>query len=206
MLNIMKKLRSGPETAAAIREALAEVEAAMPAAAEALATAEAMRARRLLTASNAEVERAEATVARERIARDRLEALGSELARRLEIAEAAEATAAIDREVADVRARADKLVANHRARYDRAASQIVELLHEIVATDDAIRALNRRLHDAGRGVEALPMVEDRACRLDPSRHSTTAHSMVALTSLRPGDGQPGYGAGRRAVEVLGVMP
>lgn len=201
MLNLMKKLRAGPETSAAIREALAEVEAATPGAADALAQAEATRGRLLLMGSDAEVERIEASASRARISLDRLYAARAELGRRLAEAEASEATAAIDAERAMVEARAAKLASRLRPEYEKHAAALVSLLGDLASVEDQVKAVNRKLAEAGRD-DALDAIETRALRAGSNLADLV--SVRALTSLRPVGACPGWGAGRQTAQMLGL--
>lgn len=201
MLNLMKKLRNGPETASAIREALAEVEAAMPGAADALAQADATRARLLLTGSDSEVERIEASASRARIAVDRLHAARGELGRRLVEAEASEAASALDAERAAVEVRAAQIASRLRSDYQKHAAALVSLLGDLADAEDQVRAVNRKIAEAGRA-DALEPVETRV--VSAGRNAEHMVSLGALTSLRPLGACPGWGAGRQTAEMLGL--
>lgn len=206
MFDIIKKLRAVPDTAVSLRRALAEIEAALPDAEAAVIAAEQARAAGLLDLGDAEMEKVERVLAQAVRNRDRLIAGRDDTERRAVAAEAAEAKAALDREMADIEARAAKLAGTMRRRYDKAAAEIVTLLTEIVAAEEAIRDLNRRLHEAGRGAEALIGVEKRDNRLDETVTLADNLTLTTMTSIRASENQPGWNAGRVVFATLGRLP
>lgn len=201
MLDLMKKMRRMPETSVSIREALAEVDAAIPIATDKVLAAAKSRAELLLTGTDAEVVAAEAETTAARIGLDRLTAARSELERRLVETEVAEAAGALDAERAMVEARAQKLAAKLKSDYVTHATALATLLSELAASEAAVAAVNRRLIEAGRS-DTLAPVEERA--VASGRNSVEIAGLRAMTSLRPLGSSPGWGAGRHAASVLGL--
>lgn len=204
VLDVIRRLRAGPDTSAALREALAEVAAAMPRAEQQLRDATAKRTALLMTGTIREIRDAEDALHNAGIELDRLETAQTDLTRRLAEAEAAEAKAALDRERSTADTVAQKLADTLQRRYDDAAAAIVALLDEVANADAAVEAVNSRLLDARRS-DFLQPVEARQTWLAPGwPHQPT--SIRALTSLRASRRQPGYGAGRAGIEKLGRKP
>ncbi len=201
MLDLMKKMRRMPETSVSIREALAEVDAAIPIATEKAVAADKSRAELLLSGTDAQVVAAEAETSTARIALDRLTAARCELERHLVETEAAEAMGALDTERAMVEAKAAKIAARLRREYEQHAGSLAGLLAELAAAEDAVSSINRKLYDAGRS-DTLPPVEERA--IPAGRNSVDVAGLRALTALRPIGSSPGWGAGRQAASILGL--
>lgn len=193
MLEILKRVRGVPETAASLRDALREVETTLPEARETLAAVQRERADLLLGGSEKEIIAAEARITSARIALDRYEAAQGELARKIEEAEASEAGAALDAEHHAVEARAVALSSRLSAEYGKFAGPLAALLQEIVDTDAAIDALNQKLMAAHRGVR-VQHVEERA--ISTGRFGVIRNVLRDATSLLPVGGGAGWGYGR----------
>jgi hypothetical protein len=192
MLEMLKRARTMPVTAASLREALREVEAKLPEARDALASAQRERADLLLRGSEKEIIAAEAQITSARIAIDRYEAAQGELARKVEEAEVSEAAAALDAEHRAVEARAAALAKRIVAEYAEHAGPLSALMQEGKDMDAAIDALNAKLLAAGRGV-LVQHVEERAIPTGP--FGVIRNALRDNTSLLPiGDGA-GWGWG-----------
>ena len=203
MLSILEKMRSTrPSTTADLRARLGEIEAEIPIALAALRAADAERSAGLLDLDDRALEAIEAKLAKARRDADRLAAARGEVERRLADAETAEIRAVLDAERAAVEARAAKLASSLRRDYEAAGAKIVALLTELAAVEEDVRALNRRLAEAGRHDDALPGVEPRA--ISPGQNLPELVSIVAMTSLRPVGACPGWGAAGRAADALGL--
>jgi len=199
---ILESLRRPAASSQDFRTKLAEIDAALPEAEAALRAAEQRRAAGLLSLPDRDLERIEAEMARALRDRDRLRAARDEAERRLADAEAGEVRAVLDAERAAVEARAAKLASRLRPEYEAAGAKIVALLTELAAVEEEVRALNRRLADAGRHADAVPAVETRV--IDFGVNSETVASLLALTSLRPLGSMPGYGSGRTIAANFGL--
>lgn len=191
---ILKKLRTAPETSAALYSANAEAIAARPAAVAALAAAEAERAGLLLTGSEKEILSSEGRIASARIALDRIEAAAAELARRAAEAENREASEALDRERDAVEAVASRIASSLVGSYAQHSAALAGLLHNLANAEAAVAAINGKLIAAGRGDEILPPVETRV--LGAGNCLETVASLLSLTSLRPVAGGDGWGSGK----------
>jgi hypothetical protein len=201
MLQILEKLRRPGTTAAELKVKLSEVEEALPAAETALADADAARAAGLLTLPDTALERIEAEMARARRDRDRLRAAEEELHRRIKEAETAEAGAKLDAERALVEKRAAMLAARLRGEYEKHAGAIVTLLSDLDDTENAVKAVNLLLHEAGRA-DNVAAVEARV--VGAGRNFEGTVGLMALTSLRPIGACRGWGAGRLAAANFGL--
>jgi chromosome segregation ATPase len=201
MFQILEKLRRPGTTAAELKVKLSEVEEALPAAETALADAEAARSAGLLTLPDTALERVEAEMARARRDRDRLRAAEEELVRRVAEADAAEAKAALDQERAVVEKRAAAIAGRLRSEYEKHASAIVALLSDLDEAEEAVRAVNVLLHEAGRA-DTVAAVEARV--VGAGRNFEGTVGLMALTSLRPIGACRGWGAGRLAAENFGL--
>lgn len=199
---ILDTLRRPAASSADFRTKLAEIDAALPEAEAALRAAEQRRAAGLLSLPDRDLERIEAEMARALRDRDRLRAARDEAERRLADAEAGEVRAVLDAERAAVEAKAAAVAARLRKEYGDAGAVIVRLMTDLAEAEEEVRALNRRLADAGRHGDALPAVETRV--VDHGTNSETVASLLALTSLRPLGAMPGIGAGRRVAETYGL--
>lgn len=204
MLDIIRHLRQGPETSASLREALAKLRNAIPAAEQDLRTATEKRTALMTTGTTRQLRDAGDALRDAGIELSRLEAVQADLTRKLAETEAAEAKAALDRERGAADAVAEKLSETLQDRYDAAAAAIIDLLNEIANADAAIAAVNSKLMDARRG-DFLRPVEARLAWLPEGWQGSTA-SLHALTSLRSSRRQPGYGPGRTGIEWLGRKP
>jgi chromosome segregation ATPase len=201
MLAILEKLRRPASSAAELRDKLAEVTEALPAAEKAVADAEARRSAGLLELADAALEKIEADLARCRRDRDRLRAAEEELHRRITEAEAAEAGARLDAERALVEKRAAAIAARLRPEYEKHASVIVALLSDLVEAEEAVRAVNVLLHEAGRA-DTVAAVETRV--VGAGRNWEGMASLLTTTSLRPLGACKGWGASKLAAENWGM--
>jgi chromosome segregation ATPase len=201
MLQILEKLRRPGTTAAELKVKLSEVEQALPAAEKALADAEAARAAGLLTLLDRDLERIEADMARARRDRDRLRAAQEELERRIKDAESAEAKAAIDAERDAIEKKATALAARLRPEYEKHSAALVALLGELAGAEEAVRAVNHLLAEAGRA-DAVASVETRV--IGAGRNFEGVASLLSITSLRPIGACKGWGAGKLAAENWGM--
>lgn len=161
MLEILKKLTGGPKaaTAAELRAALAELDAAALAAAVEAAKSDVGEA--ILSGAEKAVERAEAALEIAERNRDRANVARAELEKRLAATEAAEASAILDAERAAVEAEAARVAAEVRKKWPGLQRQMVALLDQLSDAETAVRALNAKLHAAGR-TDTLADVEWRA--------------------------------------------
>lgn len=203
--DMIRRLRAGAETSAAIRAALAEVAAAQPRARDALAAVTASRNDLLLTGSNEDILAAEAAMTAARLDLDRLGAAEVELKRRVAQAEAAEHNAALDAERVRVESDAKKFAARLRADYERHSVAIVELLDRLRSHEAAVDAINAKLIEAGRAGDCVDRVETRAIPGCDNLLDDFA-SIATLTSLRPIGMSAGWGQGRRVAREFGLKP
>ena len=194
MFDVLKRLRTSPETSAALHTANAEAVAARPAAVAALAAAEAERAGLLLTGSDKEILAAETRITSARIALDRIDAAAAELSRRAAEAEKREANEALDRERDAVEAVATRIASSLVADYGRHSAALAGLLRGLSMSEAAVSSINAKLIAAGRGADVLPSVETRV--LGAGNCLETVASLLSLTSLRPVAGGDGWGSGK----------
>lgn len=209
MFEVIKRLRAAPETAQALRAALAETDAELPAAEAAVRQAEQARAAGLLDLDDKAIEKIEASLALAIRSRDRLRVARDELERRAAAAEEAEFLDALSRRRAAIDKRAAAFAARLPDTYDRLAAPLVALLIEYLEIDAEIAAVNEADRDAvrDRHIEprvAVPTIDERAneFRTRPCGHV----GFPEMTSLRPGKGQPGWGGAREAFRIAGLKP
>lgn len=191
---IMKKLRTSPETSAALHIANAEAIAARPAAAAVLTAAESDRASLLLSGTDKEILAAEAKISSARIALDRIDAAAAELARRAAEAEVREGNEALNREREAVEAVATRVASSLVSNYGKHSDAIAALLRSLSMAEAAVSALNSKLIAAGRGDDILPAVETRV--LGAANCLENVASILTLTSLRPVGAAEGWGTGK----------
>jgi len=201
-MNVLALFRRPATSASDIRAKLAELNDAMPSlAAEARAAAQ-KRAAGLLNASDADLEKLEAAMLRAGRDHDRAVAAVAELERLANDAEAAEAKAILDAEIAAADKAAKAVAARLVREYGDHAAALIKILTDLEAAENAVALVNRRLAEAGRGDEALPLVETRA--IGAGSCLETVASIRSLTSLRPVGASPGWGEGRRVAETFGL--
>lgn len=162
MKNILEFLRKPASTAADLASKLAEIETAIPVARAEADRLAAERHDRLLTATDAELEKLERRIADARREADRLDAAREHVAARHSEAVAAEARAALDREIAETAAAADHMVERIRRDYPKLAKSIAALVSDLSAAEARVVAINEKLIAAGRATECTAPVEDRA--------------------------------------------
>ncbi len=201
--NVLAFLRTPATGSAALKAKWSEVETAIPAAEAEAARLAAERAGKLLTADDREIERIEKAEADARRTLDRLRAAREELARRLSVAEAEEAKAALDAD----REAAEKLAVETAERvkreYTKAARAIAALVDAIEVAEKAVVAVNAKLSDAGRFDDLLKPVEARA--IPEPAHVMPGPYKLAAASLPPAPGFSGLGLARDRAEVAGIV-
>jgi hypothetical protein len=193
MFEFLKNLRSAREpTAALIRDAISRVDPLALAAVVSAASEE--RNRLLVEGTDGEIQTAEAVLAAAELALVRGKAVKEELERRLAVAEADEARAALDAELDRADAAAQKVADKLRSRLPKLAAEYVALLTELEAADRDVLAVNEKLGAAGRGDERIERPEWRA-RPRPVYQWEGAVSITATTVLPaiPELRCPGYG-------------
>ncbi len=201
ILSFLRRPASGSD---ALRSKLAEVETAIPAAEAEASRLSAERAGKLLSADDREIERIEKAEADARRALDRLRAAREEIARRLALAEAEEARAALDRDRADADRLATETAEKVRREYVKAARVIATLVADLDAAEAAVAAVNARLIEAGRADEVLPEVEQRALPT-PEGLYEVPYRLRNAASLPPAPGFGGLGRARDAALVAGMI-
>jgi len=199
VLRIFERLRRETATAAGLREMLAGVENDLPAAQARLAAATAARVELLLTGTDAEVVEAEAGIASARIAVERLEAAQAELISRISATEHAEAHAKVQAEIDAIEARAASFGAKMPTRYDTLAAPLVALLEEQVEIDAEVRRVNAVIREAQRDgvIGSRPFIASIDERANDLRNSFRETRFEAVTSIRAGQRQRGWGWGRK---------
>lgn len=193
MLDIIKRLRAVPETSAALRDTLREIEASLPGARSALAEAEQERAALLLTGEDRAVIAAETAIQSARIRVDRLVAASGEAVRRASEAEAREAREAIDAERAAAEKRAAAVAKRLLNEYGKLSGALADLLQEEVDADAMVAAINTKLTELRRDDLVRP-VEERVIPI--GQFGTITNSLRDCTSLLPVGGSAGWGFGR----------
>ena len=93
------------------------------------------------------------------------------------------------------------LAARLRGEYEKHAGAIVTLLSDLDDTENAVKAVNLLLHEAGRA-DIVAAVETRV--IGAGRNFEGVASLLSITSLRPVGGSKGWGAGRLTAENLGL--
>lgn len=193
MLDTLKKLTSVGKvpTSTDLRAALAELDhTALHAAIEA---AEHDVTKAVLSGAESAVERAEDRLSTAKRNRDRAQIARAELEKRLAAVEAAEAEAALNAERAAVEAEAKAVAAALRRDWPALQSKMVALLERLSIAEDAVQAVNTKLHSAGR-TDIVSEVEWRA-RPRPKfawEGAVSISSNVALPEI-PEWGLTGYG-------------
>lgn len=201
IIDMLKKLRAGGDQAAdALRKALADTEAQMPAAARAHDEARADRARLLLEGDDKQVLAAEAKADAARIEIDRLNAAAAELRSRLGEAEEREESQRIDTLVRDADRAAEQAAVQLRARYEPAAREVAALLDRMEQADALVREARAASLAAGRPFA----VRDVSERL--TVEGMTFVPFAESVSLRPVGRFPGWGRARRFFESAGFTP
>lgn len=154
-------LRPKADTAAALRQSLAETTAAIETARQRIEALEAQSGVILLDATPDEAERHEATIAAERQQLRRLTAMAAELPTRITAAEQREATAALDRD-RDAAEREAARIAKLVPEAEAAFLSALRLVQEIDAGTARVRDVNRRLGEAGRHGDRVTLPLTRA--------------------------------------------
>lgn len=201
MLDVVKRLRAVPETAAGLRDALCEIDQELPQAQAVLGDAEQERTRLLLTADDRAVIAVTDKIQKARIDVDRLAAASADLTRRVADAEQREAREALDAKRKAVEARAAKLAARLSRDYADPAGIIIQLLNDLAHVEDEIVALNAELVQAGRS-DTLAPVEPRA--IDQGGNISSVVSLRQNTALMAIGGSPGWGFGRDITHRSGI--
>jgi hypothetical protein len=200
-MSFLEILRKGATDAASLLRAADAAEGELPVARRRVEDAEGARRRALIDGDAARLSAAERALGEARLEAERAEIAGAELRRRAAVAEAAEAKAALDAERALVEKRAAMLAARLRGEYEKHAGAIVTLLSDLDDTENAVKAVNLLLHEAGRD-DTVAAVETRV--IGAGRNFEGVASLLSMTSLRPVGGMPGWGAGRLAAENWGM--
>lgn len=181
MLEIFKKMRAGPVSAQALREARAALD---PHAVErTVAKREEARREAILCGDPKEITRAEAALADARMEAERIAIALEELENRIAEADRREADEAVQVRVREIEGRRDALrkrVMKELAPALRTASGI---LSEIAALDEEIEATNRDLSSKGRP-EAIATTEDGVTPF-PEGHLREVWTLHRTTVLRP---------------------
>jgi hypothetical protein len=185
-MGILDFLRTNkPQSSTEIREAIAATEAASTAAAARVAQLTQERARLLLEATDAEVEKVEKTLAQAVRDQDRADLVAIELRARFAEAAAAERQAELDRIYEAGVAAADEYHRLVTGTYRKLAGQMVEVAKKLAELEATRTAANMALSaaDFGRGVpdpdrtarphgpELLPERIEVALRVPPSEAS-----------------------------------
>lgn len=202
MLDILKLIRPAKTDAAGLRTKIAEIDGHMVGLHGLVRHAERKRSEALLTKSDREVEALEKDLALAIRNRDRAIAARELMERQAADAELAEARAVLDAERDAAEEKAAKIAARLRMEYERHASPIITLLAELRDVEEAVRVINRKLHEAGRGEDAVAAVEERT--LSYGGNQDFLASVLNLTSLRPVGKTDGWGNGRALAADLGL--
>ena len=202
--DVLNFLRKPATSAEALRAKLADVTNALPEAGATVSRLATERAAKLLDATDRELEAIERAEADARRAVDRLRAASEELTRRLAVAEAEEARAALDADREAAERQAEATADRVRKEYARAAKTIAALVADLDVAEKAVAAINSRLIEAGRGDEALPEVEERALPA-PEGLLAAPWRLRNAASLPPCAGFEGLGRAREAGGWAGVV-
>ena len=203
LTNVLSFLRTPATGSMALRSKLAEVSEAIPTAEAEAAQLAAERAGLLLTATDSEIEKIERREANARRSVDRLRAASEELTRRLAVAEASEAKAALDTERAEAEKIAAETTERVRRDYAKAARTIAGLVDDLDKAERRVAEVNEKLAAAGRLDDLLRPVEARAIPEPPE--VLAAPYKLAAASLPPAPGFPGLGVARERAEWAGVV-
>lgn len=201
--NILEFLRRPASGSEALRSKLAQIAEAIPQAEAEAARLASERAAKLLDATDRELEAIEKTHANARRAVDRLRAAHAELQRRLAVAEADEAGAALDAERAEAEKLAEATAERVRREYAKAAKTIAGLVDDLDKAERHVAEVNAKLANAGRFEDLLRPVEARAIpepeevRPEPFR--------LAACSLVPAPGFSGLGVARESGVWAGIV-
>mgnify|MGYP001767161586 CR=1 FL=1 len=201
--DILEFLRRPASGSDALRSKLAEVAEAIPGAEAEAAKRAAERARKLLSASDREIEAIEKAEANAKRAVDRIRAAYSELQRRLDEAERAEARAALDAERADAERVATDAAERVRREYAKAARTIAGLVDDLDCAERRVADVNEKLVAAGRLDDLLRPVESRA--IPEPEHVLAGPYKLAAASLPPAPGFCGLGRAREQAIVAGFV-
>lgn len=201
--NILSFLRKPASGSAALRQKLAEIVEAIPAAEAEAARLAADRAGLLLTAPDSAIEKIERQEADARRVLDRLCAAHAELQRRLTTAEADEAKARLDSDRADAERLAAEVAEKVRKEYARAAKTIAALVDDLDRAERAVASVNEALAAAGRLDDLLRPVEARA--IPEPEHVLPGPYRLAACSLVPAPGFAGLGVARERAEFAGIV-
>lgn len=202
VLGFLRKPATGSE---ALRAKLAEIVEAIPQAEAEAARLAAERAGKLLSADDREIERIEKAGADARRSLDRLHAARDELARRLAIAEADEARAALDAERAEAEKIAVAIAGKVKDRYPKIGRELASLILELEAAEAAVARVNVKLADADRADECLPEVESRALPEPAEVFALPFKLRSASLPPAPTLGFDGLGLARERAEIAGVV-
>lgn len=182
MRSIVELIRGPLRSPADLRAALADLGDCSNSAE--IEAAEAKRKEALVAGTDAEVERADKTLALAHRKRDRLSAHREEVEARLREAEARESSERLTAErTAAEKAAQDCL--KFLKRYPALASEIVDGLTALMAAEQAVASVNTRLAEAGRADERLATVEKR---LVPVPEWTIGGSLISAVVLPKRDG------------------
>ena len=199
MLEALKKFAGGAASAAAIREALSEIDLASLE--RAVSAAECERTEALLSGSEKAVERAESALDAARRDLERARAAREALAQRLAEAEEGEAQRALEVARREVEKAAAAVAARLKRDYAEASQKIVAAFTALDEAEAMVAELNERLRAAG--VPPVDPVESRAFPVPPQFNGPTV-AVQRLTSLRPVPGCDGSGPGRETFAVRWV--
>lgn len=201
-MNVLGLFRKPATTATALRDKLAELRELHPKLSADARELSQKRSASLLTASEAEVIKIETALGICERERDRAAAAIEEVERRVVAAENDERNAELDRQRDVVSKRADEIAKRVRAEYEASSLKIVGLLNDLHAIEIEVSDLNRNLHAAGRGEDAVPSVETRV--IDHGRNHEIVASLLNATALRPIGASPGWGKGAEQAGFLGL--
>lgn len=203
MKNLLDFIRKPAVTAADIKAKLDEIDKAIPAAAAEVERLIAERREKLLVASDNDLRKIEDKIADARRELDRLEVARGLVHSQHSDAKAAEARAALDREIAETAAAADRMVERVQREYCRHAKAIASLVSDLSAAEARVVAINEKLIAAGRATECVPPVEDRAIQFATvsGRHLFRLNTI----NLPPAPGFPGIGVSLEYAALDGLV-